>query len=95
MSGTAGARAAAELADERPWRYAPVACGRCGTSVQVTKFSLQHTSIQWSGESVLRCAEFTAKAAEGGTSALVATCASLRASIDDAVRDGRVEILPP
>jgi hypothetical protein len=82
-------------ADERAWRYAEVACKRCGGSVEVAKFSLQHTSVQWTRESVLRCAEFSAHVADGGSSALVATCASLRASIDDAVKNGRVEVLPP
>ena len=82
-------------ADERAWRYAEVACGRCGAVVEVAKFSLQHTSVQWTPESVLRCAEFSAHVADGGSSALVATCASLRASIDDAVMNGRVEVLPP
>ncbi|HEX6932488.1 MAG TPA: hypothetical protein VF162_10125 [Streptosporangiaceae bacterium] len=81
--------------DERAWRYAEVACGRCGAVVQVAKFSLQHTSVQWTAEAVLRCAEFSAHVADGGSSALVATCASLRASIDAAVSDGRVEVLPP
>jgi hypothetical protein len=82
-------------ADERPWRYAPVECGRCGAVVEVAKFSLQHTSLQWSAQAVLRCAEFCAAAAGGRPSALIATCASLRASIDAAVSAGRVEILPP
>ncbi len=81
--------------DERAWRYAEVACGRCGAEVQVAKFSVQHTSVQWTAEAVLRCAEFSAHVADGGSSALIATCASLRASIDAAVAAGRVEILPP
>jgi hypothetical protein len=86
-------RALAE--DERAWRYAEVRCGRCGAVVEVAKFSLQHTSVQWTAESVLTCAEFSAQVAAGGSSALIATCASLRASIDAAVHDGRVEVLPP
>jgi hypothetical protein len=81
--------------DERPWRYAQVQCERCGAVVQVAKFSLRHTSVQWTAEGVLRCSEFAAGIAAGRTSALIATCASLRASIDSAVTDGRVEVLPP
>jgi hypothetical protein len=81
--------------DERAWQYAEVACGRCGAVVEVAKFSRQHTSVQWTAESVLTCAEFSAQVATGGLSALIATCASLRASIDAAVTDGRVEVLPP
>lgn len=83
------------LSDERAWNYATVECGMCGAVVQVAKFSLQHTSVQWTAEAVLTCAEFSASVAAGGSSALIATCASLRASIDAAVTDGRVEVLPP
>jgi hypothetical protein len=61
----------------------------------VAKFSAQHTSVQWSLESVRACAEFSARAAAGQPSALVGTCASLRDSIDRAVREGRVDITPP
>jgi hypothetical protein len=61
----------------------------------VAKFSLQHTTVQWTAESVLRCAEFSSHVARGGSSALVATCASLRSSIDAAVSDGRVDVVPP
>jgi hypothetical protein len=82
-------------ADERAWRYAEVACSLCGAVVEVAKFSPQHTSVQWTAESVLRCAEFAPKVAHGGSSALIATCASLRASIDAAVEDGQVDVLPP
>ena len=63
--------------------------------VEVAKFSAQHTSVQWSAEAVLRCAEFARCVADGGSSALVPTCASLRVSIDAAVEVGRVEVLPP
>jgi hypothetical protein len=85
--------------DERGWRFAAVECGRCGAVVQVAKFSAQHTSLQWTAQAVLTCAEFSAQVAAGrragGSNALIATCASLRASIDAAVADGRVEVLPP
>lgn len=81
--------------DERQWRYADVACERCGALVQVAKFSPQHTSIQWSAESVLTCAEFSARVAAGETSALIAACGSMRGSIDKAVADHRVEVRPP
>jgi hypothetical protein len=95
--------------DERPWRYVDVECAHCGTRVQVTKFSLQHTSVRWPGRAVLGCAEFAAAAVADGrdsaggsgesppraNTALIPTCASLRESIDDAVAAGRVEVLPP
>src|SRR5215470_1642479 len=82
-------------ADEREWQYCEVACGRCGAVVEVAKFSLQHTSVQWTAESVLTCEEFSSCVAKGGSSSLMPSCASLRASIDAAVADGRVEVLPP
>jgi len=90
----AGARPAAAI-DDRRWRYRDVECGRCGATVQVAKFSPQHTSVQWTQEAVLRCAEFAARVAAGEQSALVPTCVSLRASIETALADGRLEVLPP
>jgi hypothetical protein len=60
--------------------------------VLVVKFSLQHTSVQWSAEAVRACAEF---AAIGRPSALVEGCGSLRDSIDAAVEAGRLEVTPP
>jgi hypothetical protein len=84
-----------EREDERAWRYANVACARCGAVVEVAKFSIQHTTVQWAAEAVLTCAELATCVAAGGSSALIATCESLRVSIDAAVADGRVEVLPP
>ena len=63
--------------------------------VEVAKFSLQHTSVQWTAESVLTCVEFSNVVANGGSSALLESCARMRASIDAAVADGRVQVLPP
>jgi hypothetical protein len=81
--------------DERHATLREVACDRCGAAVLVTKFSLQHTSVQWSQQSVQACAEFSARAAAGERIALVRTCASLRDSIDRAVAEGRLEVPPP
>jgi len=82
-------------ADEREAGLRPVDCARCGAVVQVAKFSWQHTSVQWSLAAVRACAEFSARAAAGEPSALIDTCASLRDSIDRAVLDGRLDVLPP
>ena len=81
--------------DERHAALREVACRRCGAVVQVTKFSPQHTSVQWSADAVAACAEFSARAAEGEPTALIRTCASLRDSIDRAVLEGRLEVSPP
>jgi len=91
----AGPAESREPRDERLWRYADVECGRCGAVVQVAKFSPQHTSVQWTAESVLACQEFGALVAAAGTSALIPSCASLGACIDDAVAAGFVQIAPP
>jgi hypothetical protein len=82
-------------ADEREARFRPVDCARCGAVVQVAKFSRQHTSVQWSLAAVRACGEFSARAAAGEPSALIDSCASLRDSIDRAVLEGRLEVLPP
>ena len=81
--------------DERHADYQRVECERCAAAVEVAKFSVQQTSVQWSPASVRACAEFAARAAAGEQSALIDTCASLRDSIDRAVRQGRLEVLPP
>jgi hypothetical protein len=82
-------------ADERQVTTRRIECGRCAAVVEVAKFSAQHTSVQWSPASVRACAEFAARVAEGGQSALIDTCASLRDSIDRAVAEGRLEVSPP
>ena len=81
--------------DERRASYRQVECGRCGATAQVAKFSAQQTSVQWTVASVLACAEFRARAADGERSALVDTCASMRDSIEAAVAHGHLEVAPP
>jgi hypothetical protein len=78
--------------DERHASYRRVECDRCAATVAVAKFSAQHTSVQWSPASVLACAEFTAAAQQ---SPLIEGCATLRASIDKALAEGRIEVSPP
>jgi hypothetical protein len=82
-------------ADERDAGLQPTACERCGAAVLVAKFSPQHTSVQWNAESMRACAEFSARIAAGEQTALVDSCASLHDSIDRAVLEGRLEVLPP
>jgi len=72
-----------------------VGCDRCGGVVLAAKFSPQHTSVQWTAAAVRGCAEFTARVAAGERTALIDTCASLRASIDRAAAQGRLEVSPP
>jgi hypothetical protein len=70
-------------------------CERCGVTVLVKKNSLQHTSIQWTTDAVRGCAEFAARVTAGEPTALIATCGSLRTSIDRAARQGRLEVPDP
>lgn len=67
----------------------PVVCAGCGSTVLVRKQSTAQTSVQWDVAAVATCAEFTAA---GGSSALIAGCATLRESITAAVRAGTVEV---
>jgi hypothetical protein len=63
--------------------------------VRAAKFSPQQTSVQWTPAAVRNCAEFAARVAAGEQTALIDSCASLRASIDAAVRDGRLPVVSP
>jgi hypothetical protein len=78
--------------DERHADYQRIECERCAAAVEVAKFSAQQTSVQWSPAAVRACAEFTAAEEQ---SALIDTCASLRASIDAALAEGRLAVSPP
>jgi hypothetical protein len=95
MTDRAARRFLAGTGDERHAVSREVACDRCAARVLVAKFSPQHTSVQWSPASVRACAEFTARSAAGELTALIAACASLRASIDRAVAEGRLDVTPP
>ena len=70
--------------DERHADYRRIECERCAAVVEVAKFSAQQTSVQWTASSERRCV--------ARLSALVPTCLDLLASIDDAVRTGRLEV---
>ncbi len=66
-----------------------VQCEACGARVRAKKMSPYQTSVQWTAQASRRCAEF---ATAEGPSALVPTCVKLRASIERAVREGRLEV---
>ncbi|MGI5164092.1 hypothetical protein ACQEU3_07020 [Spirillospora sp. CA-253888] len=70
----------------------PVDCRACGVRVLVEKRSLPHTSVQWPTDAVAACAEFAPRAAAGRPTALVPHCTALRGSIEQAVRDGLLEV---
>jgi hypothetical protein len=83
------------LVDERRPAAREVQCARCAGVVLAAKFSPQQTSLQWTPDAMRTCAEFAARVAGGEQTALIDSCASLRASIDAAVRDGRLPVVSP
>jgi hypothetical protein len=80
------------LADRRGYLedgLTDVCCDDCGAEVRVKKMSPTHTSVQWTPRATRCCEEF---ATRPGPSALVPTCTRLRASIERAVREGRLGV---
>ncbi|MET8572735.1 hypothetical protein [Streptomyces sp. NPDC004783] len=71
----------------------PVECATCGNQVLCEKFSLAHTSVQWTTDAAVACEEFRGQVTGGGTTARIRTCRPLRDSIDRAVEDGTLEVL--
>ncbi|MEU4279670.1 hypothetical protein ACFY8X_12345 [Streptomyces tanashiensis] len=69
-----------------------VECAACGNQVLCEKFSVAHTSVQWTADAAVVCAEFRDRVGPGGTTARVRTCGTLRASIDRAVEDGSLTV---
>jgi len=77
------------------WELHEVTCRRCTAAVLVRKSSLAQTSIQWRGTSAQTCFELGERRAAGQHPGLVPACQALRDSIDEAVRDGRLEVADP
>ena len=83
------------LGDQRLYtraRLVEVACLDCLATVGVKKNSDHHTSIQWDGEALRHCPEFSRMSARPGGRSLHQGCPRLTASIDAAVREGRITI---
>ncbi|GAB2741979.1 hypothetical protein [Nocardioides pakistanensis] len=83
------------LADQRLYLDASlqeVSCLDCLARVRVKKSSEFQTSIQWTAEAQANCAEFARKDAEAGRRLVHESCSRLKASIDTAVRDGRLRV---
>ena len=83
------------LEDQRLYtraRLVEVACLDCLARVGVKKNSDHHTSIQWTTESLRECQVFARMADEPGGRRVHASCPRLAASIDAAVREGRVPV---
>lgn len=73
-------------------RLVEVACQDCLARVRVKKNSERHTSIQWTSDALAQCAEFARLATSPRGRAIREACPRLRASIDEAVRAGVIQI---
>jgi hypothetical protein len=83
------------LEDQRLYtraRMAEVACLDCLARVGVKKNSEHHTSIQWTQDALGACQVFARMSNEPGGRRVHASCPRLAASIDAAVREGRLSI---
>lgn len=83
------------LEDQRLYteaRLVEVACLDCLAVVRVKKNSEQHTAIQWDAEALAHCAEFAKAASQPEGRPIRTACSRLRSSIEQAVKDGAVEI---
>jgi hypothetical protein len=69
----------------------PVECTRCGNRVLAKKNSDKHTSVQWTAESST-CPEIAAQVDGGARSAQILGCSTLKQSIEQAARDGRLAV---
>ena len=69
-------------------RLVDVACQQCDAHVRVRKNSEYHTSIQWTAEAVARC-EVLSGAGQGRVHE---SCPRLKASIEQAVKTGRLTL---
>jgi hypothetical protein len=73
-------------------RMVEVACLDCLAKVRVKKNSDHHTAIQWTADALDHCAEFRKAASQPEGRPIWSACSRLRSSIDQAVRDGKIEI---
>ncbi|GAA2774641.1 hypothetical protein [Streptomyces showdoensis] len=72
-----------------------VECAACGNQVLCEKFSVAHTSVQWTADAAAVCAEFGDAGGRAGTTARIRSCRALGASIDRAVADGALTVGTP
>jgi hypothetical protein len=83
------------LEDQRRYtqaRLVEVACLDCLAKVRVKKNSEHQTSIQWDTASLEHCAEFARAASQPEGRPIREACSRLRSSIEQAVKDGAIEV---
>lgn len=73
-------------------RLTEVACLDCLARVRVKKNSEHQTSIQWDAGSLAHCTEFARAASQPEGRPIWTSCSRLRSSIDQAVKDGGIQI---
>ncbi|MAY95546.1 hypothetical protein [uncultured Nocardioides sp.] len=89
-------RSAETLEDQRLYtqaRLTRVECLDCLAAVGVKKNSDHHTSVQWTAEAAEQCPDLARRKAESPDGRLAFhACPRMTASIEAAVRDGRLTI---
>ena len=73
-------------------RLVEVACLDCLAKVRVKKNSDHHTAIQWNAEALEHCTEFSRAASQPKGRPIRVACSRLRSSIEQAVKDGAIEV---
>lgn len=73
-------------------RLVELPCLDCTARVLVRKNSEHHTSIQWTEEAVADCAYFAELSRQENGRPVHTACPRLVASIDEAVRDGVIQV---
>jgi len=73
-------------------RLVEVACLDCLAKVRVKKNSEHQTSIQWDADALQHCAEFGRAASQPEGRPIREACSRLRSSIEQAVKDGAIEV---
>ncbi|MBY0388698.1 MAG: hypothetical protein K2X56_11500 [Mycobacterium pseudokansasii] len=76
------------------WGLQPVDCRFCNVTVNVRKLGPGYTAVQWNTEAWQRCAYFVEVRAAGGDTARTRSCPKLTDSIDHAVAEGCLDVMP-
>ena len=93
MSTSSGPISPGRITPDDDRLMSELSCRRCATTVLVRKNTLTQTSIQWLADAGETCTELAEQRAAGKPTGLVSGCTALRESIEDAVADGRLQVL--
>lgn len=70
----------------------PIECSQCGITVLTQKYSEQHTSVQWLDKADAVCPELRQPEGSGSQGTTDRVCPKLHNTIDQAVRDGILQV---